>query len=191
MDDAAKEEAAKAEMVEILKARTAVNLAQEKANNAAAYKAHKAHVQSIKEIYATRDKVAYDEMAAERAEWKGRYGSQHRLPLETPGETWIANMPEHVIEDPVFHIKAPKPIAALLAEAKEKEAAAEEAAKPVVAPMKKIDVEEEVKAAAKSPVVEQAAKEAGEKPAEEKAPAAEAEPAFIQLNRRERFAQKK
>merc|ERR1712039_820874 len=62
--------------------------------------------------------------------WKAKYNSQKRLPLDTPGETWTANMPDHVIEDPDFHVKAPAPVEKVLNDAAKAEAAAEEKANP-------------------------------------------------------------
>jgi len=61
-------------------------------------------------------------------------------------------MPDHVIEDPEFHIKAPKPVEKLLAEAAENEKKAEEAAKPAEpGPVKIPDVKEEIAKAAAAP----------------------------------------
>merc|ERR1719353_2850021 len=109
LDAAAKAEKANADMVEVLKKRMEINEAAEKARQAAAFKAHKAHVLHVKEHYAKLEADAAAEVAGAHAEWKTKYGAQKRLPLDTPGETWVANMPEHVLDDPTFHVKAPAP----------------------------------------------------------------------------------
>lgn len=61
-------------------------------------------------------------------------------------------MPDHVIEDADFHIKAPKPVEQLLKEAAEKEKKAEDDAKPAEkGPVKIPDVKEEIAKAAAAP----------------------------------------
>merc|ERR1719498_756321 len=55
---------------------------------------------------------------------------QKRLPLDTPAETWTANMPDHVIEDPDFHVKAPAPIEKVLNDQAKAEKKAEDTANP-------------------------------------------------------------
>merc|ERR1719263_824076 len=105
LDDAAAAEKASADMVEVLKKRIEINEAAEKERQAAAFKAHKAHVLHVKEHYARLEADAAKEVADAHAAWKAKYGSQKRLPLDTPGETWTANMPDHVIEDGDFHVK--------------------------------------------------------------------------------------
>lgn len=133
LDAAAKAEKASIDMVEILKARMDVNAAAEKARQAAAFKAHKAHVLHVKEHYAKLEADAAAEVAAAHAAWKTKYNAQKRLPLDTPGETWTANMPDHVIEDGDFHVKAPKPIEAVLKDQKKAEDKAEADAAPAEA----------------------------------------------------------
>jgi len=81
----------------------------------------------VKEHYANLEAGAAKEVSGAHAAWKARYDGQKRLPLETPGETWAANMPDHVIEEPDFYIRAPSPIGKVLADAKAAEAKAEEA----------------------------------------------------------------
>lgn len=88
--------AAEDKMVEVLKARMEVNAAQEAARQAAAFKAHKAHVLHVKEHYANLEAKAAADLAEAHTAWKAKYGAQKRLPLDTPGETWAANMPDHV-----------------------------------------------------------------------------------------------
>ena len=156
-------------MVEVLKARMEVNAAAEKDRQAAAFKAHKAHVPHVKEHYANLEAAAAKEVADAHGAWKTRYGAQKRLPLDTPGETWVANMPDHVVEEADFHVKAPAPIEKVMADAAKAEAKAETDAAPA-AP------------AAAAPA--DAAAEA--------APAAEAAaPAFVQLYRSRNLAQKR
>jgi len=128
LDDAAKAKAAQKAMVEVLEARAAANEAAEKQRQADAFKAHKAHVLHVKEHYATLEAGAAKEVASAHQAWKARYDGQKRLPADTPGETWTANMPDHVIDEPDFYIRAPAPIGKVLAEAKAAEAKAEEAA---------------------------------------------------------------
>lgn len=96
LDDAESKKIAGERMVELLKARQDVNDAGEKARQASAFKAHKAHVLHVKEHYANLEARAAAELAADHAAWKTKYGAQKRLPLDTAGETWTANMPEHV-----------------------------------------------------------------------------------------------
>lgn len=96
LDDAKAAKEAEDNMVAILKARIEVNEAQEKARQAAAFKAHKAHVLHVKEHYANLEAAAAAELASDHAAWKAKYASQKRLPSDTPGETWTANMPDHV-----------------------------------------------------------------------------------------------
>lgn len=95
---AAAEAAVKAsdKMVEVLTARQEVLAAQEAARQAAAFKAHKAHVLHVKEHYAGLEAKAAADLAEAHGAWKTSYGAQKRLPLDTPSETWAANMPEHV-----------------------------------------------------------------------------------------------
>ena len=112
-------------MGEVLKKRIEINEAAEKARQAAAFKAHKAHVLHVKEHYAKLEADAAKEVADAHGAWKAKYNAQKRLPLDTPGETWTANMPEHVVEDPDFHIKAPAPIDKLLKDQKKAEDKAE------------------------------------------------------------------
>merc|ERR1719504_152619 len=107
-----------------------VNAAADKERQAAAFKAHKAHVLHVKEHYARLEANAAQEVADAHAAWKARYNAQKRLPLDTPGETWVANMPDHVIEDPDFHVKAPAPIEKVLNDAAKAEAKAESDANP-------------------------------------------------------------
>merc|ERR1711934_254454 len=114
LDDAAAAEKASADMVEVLKKRIEINEAAEKERQAAAFKAHKAHVLHVKEHYANLEANAAKEVADAHAAWKAKYNAQKRLPLDTAGETWTANMPDHVIEDPDFHVKAPAPVETLL-----------------------------------------------------------------------------
>jgi len=168
LDDAAAAEKASNDMVEVLQKRVELNAAAEKERQAAAFKAHKAHVLHVKEHYANLEAAAAKEVADAHAAWKTRYGAQKRLPLDTAGETWTANMPDHVIDNADFHVKAPAPIEKVIAEAAKGEAAAEAAAAPAPAP----------KAAA-------AAAQAAEPAAEEAAPA------FVQLYRRKALAQKR
>merc|ERR1711990_1075471 len=106
--------------------------------------------------------AAAREVADAHAAWKGRYNSQKRFPLDTPGETWTANMPDHVVEDPDFHVKAPAPVEKVLNDAAKAEAKAEADANPPK------------KDAAKA-----------------EAPAAEAAPSFVQLYRSRNLAQKR
>jgi cytochrome c553 len=107
-DAQAKKDANEA-MNEVLTARLAANEAQELERQAAAFKAHKQHIIHIKEHYANLEAVAAQNLADEHAAWKAKYGAQKRLPLDTPGETWTANIPEHVLNSSDFWIKAPKP----------------------------------------------------------------------------------
>merc|ERR1712032_658454 len=130
LDDAAAAEKASADMVEVLKKRIEINEAAEKERQAAAFKAHKAHVLHVKEHYARLEADAAKEVADAHAVWKAKYGSQKRLPLDTPGETWTANMPDHVIEDGDFHVKAPAPIEKIIADQAKAEKKAEETANP-------------------------------------------------------------
>jgi hypothetical protein len=130
LDDAAAAEKASADMVEVLKGRIEINEAAEKERQAAAFKAHKAHVLHVKEHYARLEADAAKEVADAHATWKAKYGAQKRLPLDTPGETWTANMPDHVIEDGDFHVKAPAPIEKVIADQAKAEKKAEEAAAP-------------------------------------------------------------
>jgi len=130
LDDAADAEKASADMVEVLKGRMEVNAAAEKERQAAAFKAHKAHVLHVKEHYAKLEADAAKEVADAHAAWKARYNAQKRLPLDTPGETWTANMPDHVVEDPDFHVKAPAPVEKVLNDAAKAEAKAEADANP-------------------------------------------------------------
>jgi len=129
------------------------------------------------------------ELAADHAAWKTKYGAQKRLPLDTPGETWAANMPEHVVDSTDFWISAPAPPEKLMANAKKAEDAAEEAAKPpkpAKLEVPKVPTAEEAEADQK------AAK--GEGPpaavakADKAAAAAEAAPAFLQLSRHQRLS---
>jgi len=106
------------------------NEAYERSRQAAAFKAHKAHVFHVKEHYAKLEAAAAKEVADAHAAWKAKYNGQNRLPLDTPGETWTANMPAHVIEDEDFHIKAPAPLEKILDDAKKAEDKAEAAAAP-------------------------------------------------------------
>lgn len=153
---AAAEAAVKAEdkMVEVLKERQEANLAAEKARQAAAFKAHKAHVLRVKEHYANLEAKAADELATNHAAWKASYGAQRRLPLDTNGETWTANMPDHVVDSGDFWVKAPAPPEQLIKRQQDAEAKAEAAAAPAEA------------AAAKAPAAAEA-------------PAAEAPAAFL------------
>lgn len=167
LDAAAAAEKASNDMVEVLQKRVELNAAAEKERQAAAFKAHKAHVLHVKEHYANLEAAAAKEVADAHAAWKTRYGAQKRLPLDTAGETWTANMPDHVIDNPDFHVKAPAPVEKIIAEAAKGEAAAEAAAAPAPAP----------KAAAAAPAAEPAAEEAA--------------PAFVQLYRRKALAQKR
>jgi hypothetical protein len=130
LDDAAKAEKASQDMVEVLKGRMEVNDAAERQRQAAAFKAHKAHVLHVKEHYANLEASAAREVADAHSAWKARYNGQKRLPLDTAAETWTANMPDHVIEDPDFHVKAPAPVEKVLNDAAKAEAAAEEKANP-------------------------------------------------------------
>merc|ERR1719263_1006116 len=139
LDDAAAAEKAQADMVEVLKKRIEINEAAEKARQAAAFKAHKAHVLHVKEHYAKLEADAAKEVADAHAAWKAKYGAQKRLPLDTAGETWTANMPDHVIEDGDFHVKAPAPVDKLLNDAK----AAEDKAEADAAPKKEAAAAEE------------------------------------------------
>jgi len=63
-------------MVEILKGRIEVNEAAEKDRQAAAFKAHKAHVLHVKEHYAKLEADAAKDVADAHATWKTRYGAQ-------------------------------------------------------------------------------------------------------------------
>jgi len=134
LDSAAAAEKSANDMVEVLKARMEVNAAAEKTRQATAFKAHKAHVLHVKEHYANLEAAAAREVADAHSAWKARYNGQKRLPLDTAGETWVANMPDHVIENPDFHVKAPAPVEKVMADAAKGEAAAEavavEGAKP-------------------------------------------------------------
>jgi len=118
----------------------------------------------VKEHYANLEAAAAREVADAHAAWKGKYNAQKRLPLDTPGETWTANMPDHVIEDPDFHVKAPAPVKKVLNDAAKAEAKAEETANPPK-PKK------------------------GAAPAAADAPAAA--PSFVQLYRSRNLAQKR
>jgi len=161
LDDAAAAEKASNDMVEVLKKRIEINEAAEKERQAAAFKAHKAHVLHVKEHYANLEANAAKEVADAHAAWKAKYNAQKRLPLDTPGETWTANMPDHVIEDGDFHVKAPAPVEKVMADAKK----AEDKAEADAAPKKE--------AAPAEPAAEEAA------------------PAFVQLYRRRALAQKR
>merc|ERR1719473_1526183 len=130
LDAAAEAEKASVDMVEILKKRIEINEANEKERQAAAFKAHKAHVLHVKEHYAGLEAAAAKEVADAHAAWKARYGAQKRLPLDTAGETWTANMPDHVVENPDFHVKAPAPVEKVMADAAKAEAKAEADANP-------------------------------------------------------------
>merc|ERR1712010_117248 len=134
LDAAAKAEKANADMVEVLKGRMEVNAAAEKARQAASFKAHKAHVLHVKEHYANLEANAAKEVADAHAAWKAKYNAQKRFPLDTPGETWTANMPDHVIEDGDFHVKAPAPVEKIIADQAKAEAKAEESAAPAKEP---------------------------------------------------------
>lgn len=125
LDAAAAAEKASTDMVAVLQARLEVNAAAEKERQAASFKAHKAHVLHVKEHYAGLEASAAKEVADAHAAWKTRYGAQKRLPLDTAGETWTANMPDHVIENPDFHVKAPAPVEKVMADAAKAEAKAE------------------------------------------------------------------
>jgi len=162
LDDAAAAEKASADMVEVLKARMEVNEAAERTRQAAAFKAHKAHVLHVKEHYANLEAAAAREVADAHSAWKAKYNGQKRLPLDTPAETWVANMPDHVMDDPDFHVKAPAPVEKVMADAAKAEAKAEADA----APPKK-----DAKAAA--------------------APAEAAAPSFVQLYKSRNLAQKR
>ena len=94
---------------------------------------HKAHVLHVKEHYARLEADAAAEVASAHGVWKAKYGGQKRLPLDTAGETWTANMPDHVIEDGDFHVKAPAPIEKVIADQAKAEKKAEEAAAPAEA----------------------------------------------------------
>jgi hypothetical protein len=168
LDDAAAAEKASADMVEVLKGRLELNEAAEKERQAAAFKAHKAHVLHVKEHYANLEATAAKEVADAHAAWKAKYGAQKRLPLDTPGETWTANMPDHVIEEPYYHVKAPAPVEKIIADQAKAEAKAEGDAVPP--PAAKAEVP---KAAAEAPAAEEAA------------------PAFVQLYRKRALAQKR
>jgi len=174
LDAAAAAEKASTDMVAVIRARQEVNAAAEKARQAAAFKAHKAHVLHVKEHYANLEAAAAKEVADGHAAWKARYGAQKRLPLDTPGETWVANMPDHVIEEPDFHVKAPAPVEKVMADAAKAEAKAESDAAAVPAAPG-------APAAADAPAAAAAA--AAEAPA-----AAEAAPAFVQLYRSRNLA---
>lgn len=189
LDDAEKARIAADRMVEILQARQDVNDAQEKARQAAAFKAHKAHVLHVKEHYANLEAKAAAEVASAHEAWKAKYGAQKRLPLDTPGETWTANMPEHVMDDPDFHIKAPAPIEKMLKDAAKAEAAAEEKAKPP--PAKPIEVPK-VPTPAEAEA-DQKAKEGKGPPASvaKEAAAEEAPAAFVQMYARPKFLSQK
>lgn len=163
LDAAAKAEKASNDMVEILKKRIEINEAAEKERQAASFKAHKAHVLHVKEHYAGLEAAAAKEVADAHGAWKNRYGAQKRLPLDTAGETWTANMPDHVIENPDFHIKAPAPVEKVMADAAKAEAKAETDAAPPKA----------AAAPAEAPAAEEAA------------------PAFVQLYRRRALAQQR
>ena len=126
-----------------------------------AFKAHKAHVLHVKEHYANLEASAAREVADAHAAWKAKYNAQKRLPLDTPAETWTANMPDHVVEDGDFHVKAPAPIEKVLNDAAKAEAKAEADAAPP------------------------------KKAAAAEAAPAEAAPSFVQLYRSRNLAQKK
>jgi len=130
LDDAAKAEKAAADMKVELERRIELNEQSEIERQAAAFKAHKAHVLHVREHYAKLEADQAKEIADAHAEWSARYNAQKRLPLGTPGETWTANMPDHVIEDAAFHIKAPAPIEKVMADAAAAEKKAEETANP-------------------------------------------------------------
>jgi len=168
LDDAAAAEKASNDMVEVLQKRLELNEAAEKERQAAAFKAHKAHVLHVKEHYANLEATAAADVAAAHSAWKTRYGAQKRLPLDTAGETWTANMPDHVIENPDFHVKAPQPVEKVIAAAAAGEAAAEAAAAPAPAPKATAPA-----AAAAEPAAEEAA------------------PAFVQLYRKRALVQKR
>jgi len=133
IDAAAKAKAAQVAMVDILAAREAANEAAEKARQAEAFKAHKAHVLHVKEHYANLEAGAAKEVKAAHDAWKERYGAQKRLPADTAGETWTANMPDHVIDEPDFYQRPPAPLGKVLADAKKAEEKAEAAAEPPAA----------------------------------------------------------
>jgi len=76
LDDAAAAEKASADMVEVLKKRIEINEAAEKERQAAAFKAHKAHVLHVKEHYARLEADSAKEVADAHATWKAKYGSQ-------------------------------------------------------------------------------------------------------------------
>lgn len=151
-------------MVEVLNARQDVLAAQEAARQAAAFKAHKAHVLHVKEHYAGLEAKAAADLAASHGEWKAKYGAQKRLPLDTAADTWTANMPEHVQDSKDFWIKAPAPPEKLIKAQEDAEKKAEDVANPA-------------KAAAKTPAAEAAAAEV----AEAEAAADPAPPAFLQM----------
>ena len=180
LDAAAASAKAEDDMVAVLKARMEVNAAAEKARQAASFKAHKAHVLHVKEHYAKLEADASKEVADAHAAWKAKYGGQKRLPLDTPGETWTANMPDHVIEDGDFHVKAPAPIEKVLKEAEKAEEKAEADAKPKAAPT------------AAAELAKKGGAEGAAEAAAAEAPAAEeAAPAFVQLYRRKNLAQQR
>merc|ERR1712147_222723 len=82
------------------------------------------------------------------------------------GETWVANMPDHVIEDATFHVKAPAPVEKIIADQAKAEAKAEADAVPPAAPKAEVPK-------AEAPAAEEAA------------------PAFVQLYRKRALAQKR
>ena len=169
LDDAAKAEKAADDMVANLKARMEVNEAAERTRQTAAFKAHKAHVLHVKEHYANLEAAAAREVADAHSAWKAKYNAQKRLPLDTAGETWTANMPDHVIEDGDFHVKAPAPVEKVMADA----AKAEQKAEDIANPPKKVKEAEKAAAAAAA------------------AAPAEAAPAFVQLYKSRNLAQKR
>lgn len=131
--------------------------------------------------------TAAAELADEHGAWKARYGAQKRLPLATAGETWTANMPEHVVESTDFWIKAPAPADKLIEQQANAEKAAEDSAKP--AEPKPVEIPK-VPTPAEAEQDQKAAKGEGP-PASvvkadeaEKAAAAEAPPAFLQIHHR-------
>lgn len=146
--------AAEDKMVEVLKARMEVNAAQEAARQAAAFKAHKAHVLHVKEHYAGLEAKAAADLAEAHGAWKLKYGAQKRLPLDTPGETWTMSMPDHVQDSKDFWIKAPAPPEKLIKQQQDAEKAAEDVANPPKAEKKTAAAEAEAAAAAEAPVAE-------------------------------------
>jgi len=147
LDDAAKAEKAAADMKVELERRIELNEQSEIERQAAAFKAHKAHVLHVREHYAKLEADQAKEIADAHAAWSAKYNSQKRLPLGTPAETWTANMPDHVIEDGDFHVKAPAPIEKVMAD----QAAAEKKAEEKANPPKKEEKKAAAEAAAEEP----------------------------------------